>query len=97
MKTAKWQDYSVITTGDGYKLERWGDIVLLRPDPQAIWKSRTDMDGYKGLSAKYIRSGEGGGKWKYFSLIMFNSTHYFANIPDCFCTVTSSHLCPEQP
>ncbi len=65
MKTAKWQDYSVITTGDGYKLERWGKVVLLRPDPQVIWPTDTDMEKYKGLNAKYIRSGEGGGRWQY--------------------------------
>ena len=63
MKTAKWQDYSVITTGDGYKLEKWSDVVLLRPDPQVIWKSSVDMNGYKGLVAKYVRSESGGGRW----------------------------------
>jgi len=63
MKTAKWKDYSVITTGDGYKLERWGKVILLRPDPQVIWPSSSDMDGYKNLNAKYIRSETGGGRW----------------------------------
>ena len=63
MRAADWKDYSVIATGDGYKLERWGGVVLLRPDPQVIWKSSTDMDGYKGLAAKYIRSETGGGRW----------------------------------
>lgn len=63
MRSAEWKDYSVIATGNGYKLERWADVILLRPDPQVIWKSSTDMDGYKGLSAKYIRSETGGGRW----------------------------------
>ena len=63
MRSACWKDYSVIATGDGYKLERWGKVVLLRPDPQVIWKTSTDMDGYKGLSAKYVRSETGGGRW----------------------------------
>lgn len=63
MRAAEWKDYSVIATGDGYKLERWADVVLLRPDPQVIWKSSIDMNGYKGLAAKYIRSETGGGKW----------------------------------
>ena len=63
MRSADWKDYSVIATGNGYKLERWADVILLRPDPQVIWKSQTDMDGYKGLSAKYIRSETGGGRW----------------------------------
>ncbi len=63
MRTADWKDYSVIATGNGYKLEDWGGITLLRPDPQVIWESQTDMDGYKKLVAKYIRSETGGGRW----------------------------------
>ena len=51
----KWLDYSVIATGDGYKLERWKDIVLLRPDPQVIWRSSVDFNKYD-IDAKYIRS-----------------------------------------
>ena len=67
MKLAdKWKDYSVIATGDGYKLERWGDVTLLRPDPQVIWPSRIDMSAYKSLNAKYLRSESGGGEWKFF-------------------------------
>ena len=65
MRVAEWKDYSVIATGDGYKLEKWGNITLLRPDPQVIWKSDIDLDGYAGLHAKYIRSSTGGGKWNY--------------------------------
>ncbi len=64
MRTPNWTDYSVIATSDGYKLERWGKVVLLRPDPQVIWKGQ-NLDEYKGLSAKYIRSETGGGKWQY--------------------------------
>ena len=63
MRSAKWKDYSVIATGDGYKLERWDKVILLRPDPQVIWKSTVDMNGYKGLAGKYVRSETGGGKW----------------------------------
>lgn len=66
MKAAVWQDYSVIATGDGYKLERWGDVTLLRPDPQVIWPSSFDMNKYPSLAAKYLRSETGGGKWKVF-------------------------------
>lgn len=64
MRTPNWKDYSVIATSDGYKLERWGKVVLLRPDPQVIWSGQ-DLDKYEGLSAKYIRSETGGGKWQY--------------------------------
>lgn len=65
MRVADWKDYSVIATGDGYKLEKWGNVVLLRPDPQVIWQSQIDLDGYSGLHAKYLRSSSGGGKWIY--------------------------------
>ena len=61
-----WKDYSVIATGDGYKLERWGGVTLLRPDPQVIWRAQTDMSAYKSLNAKYLRSESGGGEWKIY-------------------------------
>ena len=63
MKAAVWKDYSVIASGDGYKLERWGNVVLLRPDPQVIWKASVDMENYPTLAAKYERSETGGGRW----------------------------------
>lgn len=59
-----WKDYSVIATGDGYKLERWKDVILLRPDPQVIWRSQIDLFAYPGLNAYYKRSDKGGGGWK---------------------------------
>lgn len=60
-----WKDYSIIATGDGYKLERWKDIVLLRPDPQVIWKAQQDLFAYPGLSAFYRRNEQGGGEWHF--------------------------------
>ncbi|MDD7456817.1 MAG: class I SAM-dependent methyltransferase [Clostridia bacterium] len=61
----EWKDYEVIATGDGMKLERWAKYILLRPDPQVIWKTDVDMMRYKGLSAYYMRSNTGGGSWHY--------------------------------
>lgn len=60
----KWKDYRVIATGDGYKLEDWKGVKLLRPDPQVIWPTGIDMAAYKGLNARYSRSATGGGKWE---------------------------------
>ncbi len=60
-----WKEYSVIATGDGMKLERWGDIVLLRPDPQVIWSAQRDLSSYPDLAAVYHRSEKGGGRWEY--------------------------------
>ena len=59
-----WKDYSIIATGDGYKLERWKDVYLLRPDPQVIWAAQTDLFAYPKLNAYYKRSEKGGGGWK---------------------------------
>ena len=58
-----WKDYSIIATGDGYKLERWKDVYLLRPDPQVIWSAQTDLFSYPKLNAYYKRSEKGGGAW----------------------------------
>lgn len=60
-----WQDYAIIATGDGYKLERWKDIYLLRPDPQVIWKAQIDLFSYPKLHAIYHRSEKGGGAWEF--------------------------------
>ena len=59
-----WKDYEVLDTGDGEKLERWGDIILRRPDPQAIWpKQQPDM--WRRADAHYHRSTKGGGEWEF--------------------------------
>lgn len=60
-----WKQYKVIATGDGEKLEKWGDITLLRPDPQVIWRAKTPLASFKGVDAVYERSRTGGGMWKY--------------------------------
>lgn len=60
-----WKEYEVIATGDGEKLERWGDLILLRPDPQVIWHAKKPLRSYPGISAIYERSSTGGGFWKY--------------------------------
>lgn len=64
MKSAdKWIDYRILATGDGLKLERWKDVVLLRPDPQVIWPMQRDLSKEPTLNAKYNRSDKGGGEW----------------------------------
>lgn len=61
----KWQDYCLIDTADGERLERWGDVVLIRPDPQIIWKCRGTAPEWQSAHAKYNRSSSGGGSWDY--------------------------------
>ena len=60
-----WADYEVLDTGDGEKLERWREILLRRPDPQAIWpRQRPEIWGR--ADAWYHRSEKGGGEWEFF-------------------------------
>ena len=66
MKIAdKWKDYTILATGDGMKLERWGNVVLLRPDPQVIWRPSRDLYACGDINAVYRRSSKGGGGWEY--------------------------------
>jgi 23S rRNA (cytosine1962-C5)-methyltransferase len=63
-----WKDYEVLDTSDGEKLERWGDYLLIRPDPQVIWRKERKAAGWKRPNAHYHRSSKGGGEWEFFDL-----------------------------
>lgn len=67
--TNSWIDYEIIDTSMGEKLERWGDIILVRPDPQIIWKSQKKNPLWKRPHAIYHRSPKGGGYWEYLKKI----------------------------
>ncbi len=60
-----FKDYECIDAGNGEKIERFGNIILRRPDPQAMWNS--NLDEYKNLDGFYHRSDKGGGYWEYFT------------------------------
>ena len=62
----EWTDFEVLRTGKGEKLERWGKVTLLRPDPQVIWGEEISE---KKADAHYHRSTTGGGEWKYLKQI----------------------------
>lgn len=63
MRVAKnWNDFEVIDTSSGEKLERWGDVILARPDPQIIWNTPKGAE-WKKANARYQRSSSGGGQW----------------------------------
>lgn len=64
----KWKDYQVIDTSSGEKLEKWGEYILLRPDPQVIWKTPKKNPMWKRINAHYHRSSKGGGEWEFFDL-----------------------------
>ena len=65
---SNWKDYEIIDTSDKEKLERWGDYLLIRPDPQAIWHSQKKNRGWKNPNGIYHRSHSGGGSWEFFDL-----------------------------
>ena len=64
----EWKDYEVIDASKGEKLERWGNYILVRPDPQVIWDTEKKEHGWKKCNAHYHRSSKGGGEWEFFDL-----------------------------
>ena len=62
--TFDWKDYELIDCSDGERLERWKDIILVRPDPQVIWKTEKKNPLWKKADAFYHRSKTGGGNWE---------------------------------
>ena len=71
-----WKDYEVIDCSKGEKLERWGDYILVRPDPQVIWDTPRKEKGWHKMNAHYHRSKKGGGEWEFFELPQQWSIHY---------------------
>ena len=71
-----WKDYEVIDCSKGEKLERWGDYILVRPDPQVIWDTPRKEKGWHKMNAHYHRSKKGGGEWELFDLPQKWSIHY---------------------
>lgn len=66
MRIANWKDYELIDAACGERLERWGDIVLIRPDPQIIWETKRESPLWERAHARYIRSSSGGGHWQIY-------------------------------
>lgn len=64
----QWKDYEVIDCSKGEKLERWGDYLLVRPDPQVIWDTPKKEKEWRKMNGHYHRSSKGGGEWEFFQL-----------------------------
>ena len=65
MRTASFGDYEIIDASGGEKLERWGDHILIRPDPQIIWNTLRENPLWGRAEGRYIRSSKGGGQWEF--------------------------------
>ena len=94
----EWKDYECIDTANGEKLERWGNIVLCRPDPQVIWDKKSDPELWKKADAHYHRSTSGGGKWEYRKSIPEQWTISYKNLKFNIKPMGFKHtgLFPEQ-
>ena len=64
-----WKDYELLDTSDGERLERWGDIILIRPDPQIIWSTEKNNPLWRSAHARYHRSNKGGGHWETYKKV----------------------------
>lgn len=60
----EWKEYEILDMANGEKLERWGEYILIRPDPQIIWDKKSNPQLWKQAHARYIRSSTGGGYWE---------------------------------
>ena len=63
-----WKDYQIIDCSEGEKLERWGNYILLRPDPQVLWNTPKKDPAWNKLNGHYHRSSKGGGEWEFMDL-----------------------------
>ena len=67
--TEAWQDYALLDCSAGERLERWGDVILIRPDPQVIWQTPKTHPLWKKANARYHRSKTGGGSWEIYTAL----------------------------
>lgn len=64
-----WKDYELIDTSDGERLERWDNVILIRPDPQIIWSNGRKNPLWQKADARYHRSNKGGGYWEQYKKV----------------------------
>ena len=92
-----WKEYEVIDCSNGEKLERWGDYILVRPDPQVICDTPKTRKEWRRKNGHYHRSKKGGGEWEFFDLPQQWDLHY-KNLTFHFKPFSFKHtgLVPEQ-
>ena len=96
--TKDWQDYTLLDCSDGERLERWGDIVLIRPDPQVIWQTPKTHPLWQKANARYNRSKTGGGSWEVYSSLPADWSVSYRDLTFRVKTMGFKHtgLFPEQ-
>ncbi len=72
----EWKEYEVLDASNGERLERWGNYILVRPDPQVIWNTPRVAREWKNYDARYLRSNTGGGRWSDHQLPERWQIHY---------------------
>ena len=95
----KWKDYELLDASLGQKLERWGDFILLRPDPQVIWDRGDLLEKYRDqIDAVYHRSNKGGGFWENLKKVPPRWTIRYQDLTFCIKQMGFKHtgLFPEQ-
>lgn len=99
MKIAnEWKEYEILDMANGEKLERWKDVILVRPDPQIIWKEKSFPQKWKQVNAIYHRSKTGGGAWEYTKKIPATWQIHYKNLTFQIKPMGFKHtgLFPEQ-
>ncbi len=99
MNVAKnWKEYKILDMANGKKLEKWGNIVLERPDPQIIWKEKVFPELWKSANATYHRSKSGGGAWQFNKNVPQRWQVHYKNLTFNIKTMGFKHtgLFPEQ-
>lgn len=93
----EWNDYTCIASGDGEKLEKWGDYILRRPDPQIIWP-KTDKNLWDNWDGFYHRSNKGGGYWEFKKKLPDSWTIKYKNLKFKVSPTNFKHtgIFPEQ-
>jgi 23S rRNA (cytosine1962-C5)-methyltransferase len=96
--STEWKDYELLDMCNGEKIERWGDIILVRPDPQIIWNEKHNTGVWNKYDAYYHRSDKGGGFWEYKNQIPDRWEVKYKNLSFNIKTMGFKHtgLFPEQ-
>ena len=94
----RWHDYELIDCSGGERLEKWGKVTLIRPDPQVIWNTPKRHPLWKSADARYFRSATGGGKWEIYRPIPDRWTIDYGDLTFHIKTMGFKHtgLFPEQ-